>query len=99
MIMMWFPKEQQYINKIEDIQRIFTNKIDGMEDLNYHQRLKRLDMYSMERRDRFRLIYAWQQLEKMKENIMHLKTNDNSSNRLINNGSYTKKALGCHQKC
>ena len=70
-----------------------------MKGLNYHQRLKKLGMYTMERRDQFRIIYAWQQLEKMKENIMDLKNNYNSSNRLINNGSYTKKALGCHQKC
>ena len=62
----WSPKEQQYIDKIEDIQRIFTNKIDGKEGLNYHQRLKKLGMYTMERRDQFRIIYAWQQLEKMK---------------------------------
>ena len=95
----WPPKEQQYINNIEDIQRIFTNKIDGMKGLNYYQRLKKLGMYTMERRDRFRIIYAWQQLEKKKENIMDLKTNYSSSNRLINNGSYTKKALDCHQKC
>ena len=88
----WFPREQQYINKIEDIQRIFTSKIDGMEGLNYHQRLKKLGMYSMERRrDRFRIIYAWQQLEEIKENVMDLKTSGNRSNRLINNGSYTKK--------
>ena len=46
----WSPREQQYINEIEDIQRIFTSKIDGMEGLNYHQRLKKLGMYSMERR-------------------------------------------------
>ena len=67
-----------------------------MECLYYHQRLKKMGMYSTERRDRFQIMYAWQQLEKMKENIMDLKNNDNSSNRLINNGSYTKKALGCH---
>ena len=95
----WSPKEQQYIDKIEDIQRIFTNKIDGKEGLNYHQRLKKLGMYTMERRDQFRIIYAWQQLEKIKGNIMDLKTNDNSSNRLISNRSYTKKALAWHQRC
>ena len=95
----WSTKEQKYINKMEDIQRIFTSKIDGMEGLSYHQRLKKLRMYSMERRrDLFRIIYAWQQLEKMKI-IMDQETNDNSSNRLINNGSYTKTALSCHQKC
>ena len=54
----WPPKEQQYINNIEDIQRIFTNKIDGMKGLNYYQRLKKLGMYTMERRDQFRIIYA-----------------------------------------
>jgi len=31
-----------YINNVEEIQRIFTNKIDGMEDLNYHERLRDL---------------------------------------------------------
>ena len=40
----WSPREQQYISKIEDIQRIFTSKIDGMEGLNYHQRLKMVGM-------------------------------------------------------
>ena len=65
-----------------------------MEGLNYHQRLKKLGMYSMERRrDRFRIVYAWQQLEKIKENVMDLKINGKSSNRLINNGSYTKKGI------
>ena len=33
--------------------RRFTSKIDGIEGLNYHQRLRKLGMYSMERRDRF----------------------------------------------
>ena len=87
---LWSPKEQ-YINKIEDIQRIFTSKIDGMEGLNYHQRLEKLGMYSMERRDRFRIIYEWQQLKKIKKNVMDLKFSGNSSNRLINNGLYTNK--------
>ena len=63
----WSPREQQYINKIEDMQRIFTSKIDGMEGLIYHQRLKKLGMYSMERRDQFQIIYAWQQPEKLRK--------------------------------
>ena len=37
----WSPNKQQFINKIEDIQRVFTRKIDGMEGLNYHERLKK----------------------------------------------------------
>ena len=88
----WSPREQQYINKIEDIQRIFNSKIDDMEGLYYHQKLKKLGLYSVKRRrDQFRIIYAWQQLEKIKENIMDLKISGNSSNRLINNGSNIRK--------
>ena len=48
----WSPNEQ-YINKTEDIQRIFTGKINGIDGINYHQRLKKFGMYSMERRDQF----------------------------------------------
>ncbi len=28
----WSPNEQKYINEIEDIQRIFTSKIEGTEN-------------------------------------------------------------------
>ena len=63
-----------------------------MKDLNYHERLKKLNMYSLERRrDRYKIIYAWQQIEGLKENIMNLKTNKNKTNRMINNGNYIKK--------
>ena len=83
----WSPKEQQYVNELEDMQRIFTSKIAKMEGLNYHQRLMKLNMYSLERRcDRYRLIYAWQQIEGIKENIMKLKISDKGSSRLINIG-------------
>ena len=37
----WSPVEQEFINEMEDIQNIFTKKIDGMEGLNYHERLKK----------------------------------------------------------
>ncbi|CAL4066080.1 unnamed protein product [Meganyctiphanes norvegica] len=59
-----------------------------MERLNYHQRLKKFNMYSLERcRDRYRLIYGCQQIEGIKENIMKMKISDKSSSRLINIGS------------
>ena len=49
-------------------------------------------MYSLEqRRDRYKIIYAWQQIEGLKENIMNLKTNKNKTNRMINNGNYIKR--------
>ena len=90
----WSPNKQQFINKIEDIQRVFTRKIDGMEGLNYHERLRMLNMFSLERRrERYRIIYGWQQIEGIKENVMKLRTNNNEGNRLINNGSGEKKGF------
>ena len=95
----WSLNKQQFINKIEDIQRIFTRKIDGMEGLDYHERLRKLNMFSLERRrDRYRIIYGWQQIEGIKENIMKLRINNNKSNRLINNGSGTKKGIKLFSK-
>ena len=57
-------------------------------------------MYSLEqRRDRYKIIYAWQQIEGLKENIMNLKTNKNKTNRMINNGNYIKKAPEQQEDC
>ena len=55
-----------------------------MEGLDYHERLKKLNMYSLERRrERYFIIYGWQQIEGLKENVMNLKTNWRGRNRNI----------------
>merc|ERR1712074_293087 len=83
----WSPSEQKGINDIENIQRTFTKKIEGMEELDYHQRLKELKIYSMERRrERYVIIYGWQQLEGKKENVLKLKTSGRSGARRIQLG-------------
>ena len=83
----WSPYEQKYINELENIQRIFTSKIDGMEELNYHERLKKLKMYSLERRrDRYLIIYGWQQIESIKENVLRLEISERNSSRSIKSG-------------
>ena len=75
---MWSPNAKGDINKIERIQKNFSSKIDGMEGLDYHQRLKELRMYSLERRrERYLIIYAWQMLEGLKENVLGLKARKN----------------------
>ena len=71
----WSPTLQGDINKIERIQRSFTSKITGMENKNYHQRLKALNLYSLERRrERYLIINAWEQIEGKRENILNLRT-------------------------
>ena len=83
----WSPYEQEYINELENIQRIFTRKIDGMEELNYHEILKKLKMYSLEkRRDRYLIIYGWQQIESIKENVLRLEISERNSSRSIKSG-------------
>ena len=80
----WTPDQQNLINELENIQRIFTAKIKGMEELNYHERLKKLNMYSLERRrDRYLIIYGWQQIENIKENVLNLKTSWRGTGRRI----------------
>ena len=57
---LWSPSSASEIAKIEDVQRHFTKKIDGMEGLSYRERLTKLRMYSQERRrDRYRIIFIW----------------------------------------
>ena len=72
--LVWSPWQQKEINKLERIQNFFTSKIDGLEQLDYHQRLKKLNLYSLERRrERYLIINAWQQVEGLTENTLGLK--------------------------
>merc|ERR1712106_203476 len=53
----WSPTMQGEINELERIQKVFTRKIQGMENFDYHQRLKELNLYSLERqRERYLII-------------------------------------------
>ena len=75
--MIWSPsaddQNQNRINKIEKIQQAFTKNIEGLENLDYHQRLKECNLYSMERRrERYMIIYAWQILEDIKTDVLGL---------------------------
>ena len=54
---LWSPGDQDSISKLEAVQRHFTSKVTGMEDMNYWARLHSLKLYSQERR-RERYIYA-----------------------------------------
>ena len=52
------------MDKIENLQRIYTRKIPEVKSLNYWQRLAQLKMYSQQRRmERYRVIYTWKILE------------------------------------
>jgi len=59
---LWSPNEEGQKKKIENVQRSFTRKIDGLSGTgrpNYWERLKILNIYSMERRrDRYIILYT-----------------------------------------
>ena len=48
--LIWNPHKKEDFDKIENIQRNFTSKIRGLEHMDYHERLKELGLYSLERR-------------------------------------------------
>ena len=57
---LWSPSDQLSISKLESVSREFTSHIEGMEGLNYLERLKALGMYSQERRrERYLIIFIW----------------------------------------
>ena len=82
--MIWNPHKKEEIDKIERIQQNFTSKIRGLEQMDYHERLKKLGLYSLERRrEQFLIINAWQKLEGERENVLKLRTGKEGRQRCI----------------
>ena len=48
--MVWNPNEQNLIEKVENVQRSFTSKIEELKEFDYYIRLKEAKIYSLERR-------------------------------------------------
>ena len=65
-------------------QRHIKYTFSQIEYMDYHERLKKLGLYSLERRrERFLIINAWQQLEGEKENVLGLKTGKEGRRRCL----------------
>ena len=70
---LWSPYKVADIAKIEGIQRTITYKVDGMQNLNYHQRLHKLKLYSlMRRRERYLAIQMYKIANGIAPNNMKL---------------------------
>ena len=62
---LWSPTAKGDIQKLEMVQRSFIRKIDDVRNLSYWDQLKKLSLYSLERRrERYRVIYIWRILER-----------------------------------
>ena len=67
---LWNPVTIGQIRKIEALQRTFTSKIYGTNSMNYWQRLKHLNLYSLERRrERYIIIYIWKIINDIVPNL------------------------------
>jgi hypothetical protein len=58
---LWNPSDSAALcNRIESVQRTFARRIIGLDGLNYWERLKRLRLYSVQRRrERFMIFYVF----------------------------------------
>ena len=66
----WNPHSIGEITKLESVQRAFTRRIDGMEGKNYWERLKALNLYSLQRRrERYITMYTWKMIYDYVPNI------------------------------
>ena len=62
---LWNSSKNADIQQLESVQRTFTSKISGVQHLNYWQRLKSLNLMSLQRRrERYVIIHMWKTLHK-----------------------------------
>ena len=68
---LWDPTKIGDIQLVENVQRQFTRKISGMNDLEYWERLAKLKLLSLQRRrERYTIIHVWKMLnDKAPNNI------------------------------
>ena len=60
---LWSPFLIKHITPLEKIQLSFTKHITGMNDMPYHERLKSLGLYTLQRRrERYCIIYIWKMI-------------------------------------
>lgn len=59
--------------KLERIRKLFRSKIEGKELMNFSERLKELKLKSLEIRKRYIMIYVWQQVERIRDDVLELK--------------------------
>ena len=63
---LWSPTKINQINMIEKVQRAFTKHVSGLYYLSYQERLRTLNLYSLQRRrERYIIIYIWKILENL----------------------------------
>ena len=83
----WDPSKIVQIDALEQVQRYFTSKFRNLKDLNYWERLKKLNILSLQRRrEKLTLCFVWKIKYNCAPNVINLsfvKTNTKSIERAI----------------
>ena len=70
---LWNPSKIEDIANLESIQRLFTSKISGLQDLHYWDRLKSLNMMSLQRRrERFIILHMYKICHNLTDNDLNI---------------------------
>ena len=81
---LWSPSDQDSITKLESVQRHFTSKVKGMEDMSYWERLHALNLYSQERRrERYLIVFLWKISQNLVNGYSVIFTNSARRGRLV----------------
>ena len=76
---LWDPVKVTEIQLLEGVQRTFTSRIGGMENMNYWERLSHLKMMSLQRRrERYTIIMMWKILNNVAPNCCGIKFTETS---------------------
>ena len=74
---LWDPSAISDIQKLENVQRLFTSKVAGCENLTYWERLKFLKVQSLQRRrERYTIIHIWKILNDLTNNDIGISFTD-----------------------
>ena len=86
----WSPHSVGDIGRLEALQRSFTAKINGLESLNYWERLRVLDLYSLQRRrERYKILLVWKIYRGLIPNHMNLSFRESGRR-----GAFVQRPLG-----
>ena len=101
---LWCPILPGQIKQLEEVQKCFTRKIKFGEKLDYWQRLRKLKLFSQERRrERYRVMYIWKMFENMTP-LIHSEGGGGSMKKHPRNGrtmslpTFDKKSARAVQK-
>ena len=78
---LWDPVKVTEIQLLEGVQRTFTNRIDGLENMNYWERLSHLNIMSLQRRrDRYTILMLWKIIQNAVSNCINIRFTKTSRN-------------------